>query len=187
MSSLLTSDMTMENLLFYRQKSKDNNNFERRTLIRTVKQYFIRFLKFSRYWKIYAGLDPEGITGPALILFPCRADVLCCGLAGVLAIKEAEKPKYNDPAARLEWLFAVISRESMKKIMDGVIPSGRYLDGSDTLDALKQCISILKQGDAFERLFYDPREAAHLTALSKKMNAFLAEEQFALESRAAYF
>jgi len=152
-----------------------------------VKQYFIQFLKFARDCKLYAGLDPERITGPALILFPCRTDILYCGLAGVLTVKEAEQPQCTDAAKRLESFFALISRMGMKKIVEGVIPLGRYLDGTETLNALKQCISILKQGDAFERLFYDPREAAQVKDLSKKMNLFLEAEQAGLENSADHY
>jgi glucosamine--fructose-6-phosphate aminotransferase (isomerizing) len=159
----------------------------RKKWIRMVNQYFIKFLEFARDCKLYAGLDPEKITGPALILFPCRTDILCCGLAGVLTVKEAEQPQCTDAAKRLESLFALISRMGMKKIVEGVIPLGRYLDGTETLNALKQCISILKQGDAFERLFYDPREASQVKDLSRGMNLFLEEEQTGLENSADHF
>ncbi len=155
--------------------------------IEMVKKYGIRLLKVSRRWNVYAGVDPERVAAPALILFPCRSSILCCGLAGILTIKQVERPVCDDPCKRMDALFEIIRRENISKILDSVIPSGCYLDGADTLDALKQCSSILKQGDAFERLFYDPREAAHLTALSRKMNAFILEEQLVLEIRAAHF
>ena len=155
--------------------------------IEMVKKYGIRLLKISRRWNIYAGVDPEWVTAPALILFPCRSNILCCGLAGILTIKRAQRPEFADPDKRMEALFQIISRENIKGILDGVIPSGRYLDGPDALAVLEQCVSILKQDVSFERLFYDPSKAAQLTVLSEKMNVFLAEEQTGLESRAAQF
>ncbi len=155
--------------------------------IEMVKKYGIRLLKISRRWNVYVGVDPERVTAPALILFPCRSNILCCGLAGILTIKQARRPEFADPDKRMEALFAIISRGNIKGILDGVIPSGRYLDGPDALAVLEQCVSILKQDVSFERLFYDPPKAAQLTALSKKMNVFLAEEQTGLESRAAHF
>jgi glucosamine--fructose-6-phosphate aminotransferase (isomerizing) len=152
-----------------------------------VKKYGVRLLKISRSWNIYAGVDPERVNAPALILFPFCSNILCCGLAGILTVKQVEQPECDDPGKHMDALFESICREDISKILDGVISSGRYLNGSDTLDALKQCISTLKQGDAFERLFYNPRAAAHLMDLSKKMKLFLAEEQAGLENRAAHF
>jgi glucosamine--fructose-6-phosphate aminotransferase (isomerizing) len=155
--------------------------------IEMVKKYGIRLLKISRRWNIYAGVDPERVNAPALILFPCRSNILCCGLAGILTIKEAQRPEFSDPDKRMEALFEIIRREDISKILDSAISSGRYLDGPDALAALEQCVSILKQDVSFERIFYDPPKAAQLKALSEKMNGFLAEEQAALESRAAHF
>ena len=152
-----------------------------------VRKYGIRLLKISRRWNIYAGVDPERVAAPALILFPCRNNVLCCGLAGILTVKQVVRPACDDPGKQMDALFGIIRLADISKILDGAVSSGRYLDGPDTLAALEQWISVLKRHEPFERLFYDPREAAHLTSLSKKMNAFLVEEQFALESRAAHF
>jgi glucosamine--fructose-6-phosphate aminotransferase (isomerizing) len=155
--------------------------------IEMVKKYGIRLLKISRRWNIYAGVDPERVTAPALILFPCRSNTLCCGLAGILTVKQVERPECDDPGEHMDALFGIICRADISKILDGAISSGRYLDGPDTLAVLEQWISVLKWNEPFERLFYDPLEASHLKALAIKMNAFLAEEQFSLESRAAHF
>ncbi|MFH1078974.1 MAG: SIS domain-containing protein [Pseudomonadota bacterium] len=155
--------------------------------IEMVKKYGIRLLKLSRRWNIYVGVDPERVTTQALILFPCRSNILCCGLAGILTIKQVKQPECDNPGKHMDVLFGIIQGEPISKILEGAISSGRYLDGPDTLAALEQWISVLKSNEPFERLFYDSREAAHLTALSKKMSAFLADEQNTLERRAAYF
>ncbi len=44
-----------------------------------------------RSWKITVGRDPRRVAGPALILFPLRPSRLCCGLAGILALKREEQ------------------------------------------------------------------------------------------------
>jgi glucosamine--fructose-6-phosphate aminotransferase (isomerizing) len=157
--------------------------------IEKVKKFGIRLLKISRRWNIYMGVNPERVTAPALILFPCRSSILCCGLAGILTIKQVERPvcECDDPCKRMDALFGIIRRENISKVLGGAISSERYLDGPDTLAAMEQWISVLKRKEPFERLFYDPLEAARLTALSKKINAFLVDEQFTLESRAAHF
>ncbi len=155
--------------------------------IEMVKKDGVRLLQISGRWNIYAGVDPERVTAPALILFPCRSNILCCGLAGILTVKQVERPECDAPGKHMDALFEIIRRADISKILDGAISSGRYLDGPEKLAALEQWISVLKWNEPFERLFYDPREAAHLSSLAKKMNAFLAEEQSALESWAAHF
>ena len=39
---------------------------------------------------LYFGKSPAEVTGPALILFPYRQAVVCCGLAGIVAYKAAD-------------------------------------------------------------------------------------------------
>lgn len=155
--------------------------------IEIVKKYGARLLRISRRWNICMGVDPERVTAPALILFPCLTNILCCGLAGILTVKQAERQECDDPGKHMDALFGIIRRAGIGKILDGAITSGRYLDGPDTLAALEEWISVLKRNEPFERLFYDSREAARLTALAKKMSDFLAEEQLALENRAVHF
>jgi glucosamine--fructose-6-phosphate aminotransferase (isomerizing) len=122
-----------------------------------------------------------------LILFPHRANVLCCGLAGILTIKKADQKETTDPKVHLAALFEKVTQQDMKRIRDGAIPSERYLNGPNALFDLEQCILTLKGDDSFKRLFFDPQGAATLTDLSKKMNVFLVEEQTGLESQAAHF
>jgi glucosamine--fructose-6-phosphate aminotransferase (isomerizing) len=33
------------------------------------------------------GAHPATVSGPAVILFPCSVNRLCCGLAGIIAVK----------------------------------------------------------------------------------------------------
>jgi glucosamine--fructose-6-phosphate aminotransferase (isomerizing) len=151
------------------------------------KMHFIQAMKNIGPWKFYAGVDPERVSAPALILFPCLKTVLPCGLAGILTIKQAARPDCDEPAGHMGALFDIVRRHGMQEILDGAMTSARYLNGPDTLDALEGWISSLKCNEPFERLFYDAGEAASLKTLSKKMNVFIAEEQNALENRAARF
>lgn len=147
----------------------------------------VRLWKISTRWSVHAGVDPERVAAPALILFPCRSQVLCCGLAGILTVKGGERPAYEDPGRRMDVLVEMICRADIGGILGGAISAGRYLGGPDRLDALDRHISVLKQQEPFERLFYDPREADRLRALAAKMSAFISAEQLVLETRAAQF
>jgi len=152
-----------------------------------VKAFLTQYLMIIKHWNFYAGIDPDRVSAPALILFPWRTDILCCGLAGILAIKKAVKPKGMDPDKHLDASFEMISRMNLKGILEGVRPVIGYLNGPDTLDAMEQHISALKQDDSLERLFFDSRKIKYLTDLSKKMSLFLEDEKAELENRAAHF
>jgi glucosamine--fructose-6-phosphate aminotransferase (isomerizing) len=147
----------------------------------------IQFMKIFKRWKVYAGVDPDRVSAPALILFPCEKTLLPCGLAGILTIKQTRRPECDEPAQDLDALFDTACRNNVQRVLDGFIASGLYLNGPDALAALENRTSILKRNEPFERLFYDAGEAARLTMLSKRMNAFIAEEQNSLENRAARF
>jgi len=165
----------------------NNRRVGSENLLVMIKAFLTRYLIISKHWKIYAGMDPERAAAPSLIFFPCRTNMLCCGLAGILTIKNVVQPKCPDPDTRLEALFDMIRRKNLKEILADVHSSEGYLSGLDTLDAMEQQISNLKLDDSLERLFFDFPRALHLTELSKKMSLFLEEEKADLEHGAAHF
>ena len=52
-------------------------------------------------YNLYFGLAPQPVRGPAIILFPLRNCLLCCGLAGIVTIKKAPPPPDIDPVLQL--------------------------------------------------------------------------------------
>ena len=42
--------------------------------------------------KVYFGKDPAGVPCNSFIFFPCRQNILCCGLAGIVSFKREKKP-----------------------------------------------------------------------------------------------
>jgi glutamine---fructose-6-phosphate transaminase (isomerizing) len=152
-----------------------------------IKKFCLCFINILNHWNFFIGVDPKRVSAPAWILFPHRANILCCGLAGILTIKKAGQEETADPGVHLSDLFEQVTQQDMKRIREGAIPSERYLNGPDALSDLEQYILTLKRDDSSKRLFFDPQGTANLTDLSKKMNVFLAEEQIGLESQAAHF
>jgi glucosamine--fructose-6-phosphate aminotransferase (isomerizing) len=137
-------------------------------------------------WKICVGNDPDRVSAPALIFFPCRSNVLCCGLAGIVTVKPPGPSDSRGTGMRMQSLFAAMRLNNLAGILDGVTVPEHYLDGSESLAGLEQCISILKLNEAFERIFYDQEEKAALEALTNEMTAFLDEEEALIEGRAAF-
>ena len=143
---------------------------------------FRKIVHILRSWKIYVGRDPQGVSAPALILFPLQPATLCCGLAGILVLRRKGKPT---PAGDgLAGLFDGAAKKNLPVLLAGGIASSAYLGGSPSLEAMEVELLGLKGEEAFRRIFFDCEEALRLTRLSDRMQAFLSAEEALLEEMA---
>jgi hypothetical protein len=112
--------------------------------------------RISRLPAICWGRHPASVSGPAIIVFPCAVNRLCCGLAGIIAVKgSAGRNLPVDPSS----LDGIVDKadgaglgslpEKTEAIVDG------YLGGRETLDTLLVKIRSLKQEGPFLGLFKD--------------------------------
>ena len=146
---------------------------------------FRKIANLLRGWRIYVGRDPQRVLAPALVLFPLRPAVLCCGLAGILVLR-----RKSEPAAAEGGLVALFNRAAEKNLaalLGGEIGSASYLGGNESQEAMERELLRLKGEEAFRRIFFDPEEARRLTLLSGKMDAFLLAEEALLEEKAGRF
>ncbi len=152
-----------------------------------IRNFCYQAIQQLKQWKIHAGVDPRRVAAPSLIIFPLSENILCCGLAGILTVKKADRPedfhKYESAAV----LFERIRKRNIREILAGSIASDRYLDGTDALAGMEQAIQDLKRDDVFERLFFDSDRTARMKALAREINACLAEEESVLEANADRF
>ena len=152
-----------------------------------IRKFCFRAIRHLKHWKIRAGVDPRRVASPALVFFPLSANILCCGLAGILAVRKADGPgdfrESESPAVP----FERIRKRHIREVLSGAIPSERYLDGKDALAGLEQAIQELKRDDIFERLFFDAERTARMRTLSGEINAFVAAEESVLEAHADRF
>ncbi len=49
----------------------------------------VKAISGLKKYQVYLGRVPHFVSGPALIIFPLRRNVLACGLAGIISIKRA--------------------------------------------------------------------------------------------------
>jgi glutamine---fructose-6-phosphate transaminase (isomerizing) len=152
-----------------------------------IKKFFLQTIDWLKRWKIYVGVEPQAIAGSSLVFFPLSANVLFCGLAGILTVKRKDRAADPDAVEHLQVLFEKIRKRDIKEIIAGTIAADRYLEGTETMVFLNQDIMTLKGDSAFERLFFDPCLAERLTDLSKRMNIFLSGEENTLEVHAVRF
>lgn len=139
----------------------------------------------SRLPAIHCGRHPAAVSGPALILFPCSANRLCCGLAGIVAVKGRTGRK---PAGDLGALATLVDKADAAGLgnlsPDADTLAGAYLGGRATLDTLLTEIRFLKQGAPFVTLFKDSAAPKILADLSARLSGILEREQALLAKQA---
>ena len=141
-----------------------------------------RIVRFLRECEIHVGRNPMQVHAPALILFPHRPAVLCCGLAGILTLRRKTQPRAAGDD--LPILFARAAEKNLPTLLLGTIPITAYLGGIPIQDAMEQELLRMKGEETFGKIFYDTSELDSLTHLSGKMKAFLAVEEKLLEEQA---
>lgn len=129
-------------------------------------------------WRIYVGRDPQGLTAPALVLFPLLRETLCCGLAGILTL---HRPAVAPAGEDLTALFGKARQRNLAALLGGAIPLADFLGGEASLAAMERELLRLKTEEAFGRIFFEPDRAERLTRLGEGMRAFLAAEESLLE------
>jgi glucosamine--fructose-6-phosphate aminotransferase (isomerizing) len=138
-----------------------------------------------RNWKIYVGLDPQRVAGPALILLPLLPATLCCGLAGILVLRRKVEPV--KPGGDLSVSFERAIGNDLAAFLDGRIAAAEYMGGKSSLGEMERELLCLKGEDAFRRIFFNEGDARRLKDLSARMSAFLSAEETLLDRKAGCF
>ena len=134
---------------------------------------------------VYWGRCPGTLKGPAIILFPCSSSLLCCGLAGLIAVRgRSDRKAIVDLPNLIERVKAV----EAAGLQPGSISTGTletdYLGGADTLHHLLAATRALKQEPAFLALAKDPSAQQSLADLSERLSTVREREQAQLDAQA---
>lgn len=147
-----------------------------------------RILQWIEACRIRVGCDPRRIEAPALVFFPYRPCLLCCGFAGILALRlsqAAQRPASEPhPCSEIHDLFSRAVQNDLQAFLRGAIPAEAYLGGTATQGALESRLFLMKGEEAFGRIFYDEGEARRLALLAERIRSFLAQEERLLEEQA---
>jgi glutamine---fructose-6-phosphate transaminase (isomerizing) len=134
---------------------------------------------------IFWGRCPEAVQGPAIIFFPCATSLLCCGLAGLIAVKgkSDRHTKIDLPALTKLADTAEAAGLHPQSMQTEAIETG-YLGGAEVLESLLAAIRALKQEPAFLALYKDPALQQALADLSGRLSTVLQREQAQLAKQA---
>ncbi len=151
-----------------------------RTLLKTLLSPLAR-------WHLCVGRSPRKAPPHSIILFPADETRLCCGIAGILAVKGAPAPAAVDAGSNLARCFAEIRRAPLSQVIAGRTRPEGYLSGESPLREAERDLLLLKQETPFRTLFFDPGKTSALRALVSETAAFLAAEESLLEAEAGRF
>ena len=146
-----------------------------------------RLISFLLQWHLFLGRNPRQAPPFSVILFPAHTTVLCCGIAGILAVKSGPTPLAVDTGANLARHFAAIRKAPLSRVIAGRIKLEGYLAGVGPLTEMERDLVLLRQESPFQGLFFNPGKAAALQSLIPEMTTFLAGEEGLLEAEAGRF
>lgn len=146
-----------------------------------------RLISFLLQWHLLLGRNPRQAPPFSVILFPAHTSVLCCGIAGILAVKPGPTPLAVDTGANLARNFAAIRKAPLSRAIAGRIKLEGYLAGVGPLTEMERDLVLLRQESPFQALFFNPGKAAALQSLIPEMTTFLAGEEGLLEAEAGRF
>lgn len=149
--------------------------------------YIALIFPLLKKYRVYFGLDPCRVEGPAIIIAPLQRQFLCCGLAGVVTIKGAFVQPDAECLERLPDLLPKIKERGLLACLDGSMPLEEYLDGNGCLEELEQCVRALKGDDNFCRLFSDAALITKLTGIVEAIKELLSSEEKLVKEKAGFF
>ena len=152
-----------------------------------LKQWYAETVSYLKKWKIYVGIDVYRAPTYSIVFFPIIHDVVCCGFAGVLAIKGAGTLEKGNLIKKLAQLFQNIKKNDMKALSTGSIKPGEYLGCDRYLQDMEKTLFQLKTAVAFQEIYFKPPKAGELSALTEEMKAFFLDEEKRLEENAGNF
>ncbi|TRZ76023.1 MAG: SIS domain-containing protein, partial [Deltaproteobacteria bacterium] len=152
-----------------------------------LRQWYAEIISYLMKWKIYVGVDVYSTPEYSIVFFPLIPDVVCCGFAGILAIKGIGKREEGNLIKKLAQLFRNIKKNDMKALSTGSVRPGQYLGGGRYLEEMEKTLFQLKTDVAYQEIYFKPLTAGQLSDLTEEMKAFFLDEEKCLEENAGNF
>ena len=156
-------------------------------MFRHIREVFLTIYYTVQCRNIYLGRDPRSVPPDSIIIFPIMTDTFVCGLAGILVFKSGDSPQTEDIIKSLSDCFDSIESCGMEVLLDEAVTTREYLGGPDAQNILANNVIALKQDEIFEHMVFMNNGVEKLSSLSKKMNAFLENQERLLEENVAGF
>ncbi|MBI5064586.1 MAG: hypothetical protein HZB87_14225, partial [Desulfatitalea sp.] len=136
---------------------------------------------------VYWGRPPAGHAADAWVVLPASANLLCCGLAGLIAFHRQSTPPSLEILTTMEAQAAEILKHPLARYVQGWSSAAEHHMGGDAApDRLYQLACDLKQESPFLALFADAQVQARIGDLSGRLESFISEETHTLHKQMGY-
>ncbi len=133
------------------------------------------------------GHPPAGNPTDIWVVLPASPNLLCCGLAGLIAFHRKSTPPSLEVLPAMELQAAEILKHPLARYVQGwSSPAEHHMGGDAAPDRLYQLACDLKQESPFLALFADPQVQARIGALAGRLDSFIAEESNTLHKQMGY-
>jgi len=131
---------------------------------------------------VYFGKHIADLPDGSMVFFPCRDNLLCCGLTGIVSFKQKNKTddhidinSLKDMLIKIQDLCYANCRQNNLNLED------HYLGGEKQIDALFQKVRNLKCNDLFYNLFIHRKNQRELEKFADGLFEFIDKEQRLLD------
>ncbi len=128
--------------------------------------------------RLYVGRSLNGLPIGSVVLFPVRNTLFCCGLAGIVAIKQGRRqdpPKVPlEPLKRLADSIAAAGSQAFDPAKDKTADT--YLGGQKTVQTLWEQAQRLKSNHYFHEIFSTPPLLNQINQINQRLTRLSAAE-----------
>jgi len=127
---------------------------------------------------VYVGCHVTTVPNGAIVLFPCRRATLCCGLAGLVAVKVDGSGSETADLTAIDSTLDLIEACGFDQCSDrGLALDTGYLGGMDAVSALLAPIVELKREPQFQEIFSDARLQSKLRHAADRIRRICDTEE----------
>ncbi len=150
-----------------------------RPLLRSIYDFFqlqVARVRALLAANVYFGKYIDRVPDGSIVFGPCRQTMLCCGIAGIVAIKNKKSTPSRLDLGSLEDLARQIETSDYRSCAQADRWKGFYLGGREKLTALGRAVQALKTDAQFFEVFSDENAQNQLQQLAERLAAITAAE-----------
>jgi glucosamine--fructose-6-phosphate aminotransferase (isomerizing) len=135
-------------------------------------------LRLCLFAEVYFGRSPATAPPGSIVFFPVRQNLLCCGIAGIVAFKIQASKDHRVDIAKLDDMTRCIEANGGQtcKFNEAGAIDARYLGGKELIDSLWRLVRNLKNANPFYSIFLDADFRQQLKRFSKRLSGVIESE-----------
>jgi len=129
-------------------------------------------------FKLYVGRHLRSVPDGSIVFFPCSANTLCCGLAGIVSIMSRGEADLSVDFAGLQERVEKIAGHDYLSCIDKNWPlEERYLCGDDFISSFLNSIKGLKKSGPFFELYNSAESQQIILNMTRSFSDMIAAEE----------